>query len=83
MESQAVFSSQNSRQIFFYLIATQACHSENAGDLSDEMRAAFGASFNADVAAAAEFEFRRKEEGASNEEETFTLAKHGWDMDFK
>ena len=47
------------------------------------MRAALGESFNADVAAAAEFEFRRKEEGASNEEETFTLAKHGWDMDFK
>ena len=62
----------------------QACHSGNAGgDLSEEMRAALGESFNADVAAAAEFEFRRKEEGASNEEETFTLAKHGWDMDFK
>ena len=58
----------------------QACHSENAGDLSVEMRAALGASFNADVAAAAEFELRRKE---AEEEETFTLAKHGWDMDFR
>ena len=64
-----------------------ACHSGNAGgDLSEEMRAALGESFNADVAAAAEFEFRRKD-GASSladtEEEAFTLAKHGWDMDFK
>ena len=58
----------------------QPCHAGNAGgDLSEEMRAALGESFNADVAAAAEFELRRKD----GEKETFTLAKHGWDMDFR
>ena len=61
----------------------QPCHAGNAGgDLSEEMRAALGESFNADVAAAAEFELRRKE-GKEGKEETFTLAKHGWDMDFR
>ena len=47
------------------------------------MRAAFGASFNADVAAAAEFELRRRKGEEASGEEIFTLAKHGWDMDFK
>ena len=63
----------------------QESHSENAGDLADKMRAAFGAASKADVAVAADFEIRPKRGGDSSWDGFYTLShsKQGWDMDFK
>ena len=46
------------------------------------MRAAFGAASRAEVAVAADFEIRPKR-GSGDGSYTLSMAKQGWDMDFK